>query len=446
MRKMIHQQLPLVQRIIEHEHAREIEAISAILDNEPGIMKLVHRDLVKGGVNASKGREGMTAEQVIRSLIVKQMNGFSYGELAFHLADSSTYRTFCRIGICDKSPSKSTLQKNIKALLPKTLEAVNRLLVVRAYRDGIERGRKVRVDSTVVETNIHEPSDSRLLFDSVRVLSRLMEKAHTCCGIPATPDHCRRAKRRMCAILNARKSEERFHFYADLIRVTRMTVQDAQLASVSLSACHDILASAFAEELKTVIDLALRVISQTERRVLRNEKVPAAEKVASIFEPHTDIIIKDGRETQFGHKVSLATGTSGIVTDLVVTKGNPTDSTLAVLMMQRQKDLYGRPPRQSAFDGGFSSKDNLADIKELGVKDVSFSKHRNISITDMVKSTWVYKRLRDFRAGIEGIISFLKRCFGMSRCLWHGLKSFESYAWASVISANVLIMARHMLR
>jgi len=114
-------------------------------------------------------------------------------------------------------------------------------------------------------------------------------------------------------------------------------------------------------------------------------------------------------------------------------------------MVQRQEKIFDCVPLKAAFDGGFASKANLSQIKELGVRDVAFRKKRGLDISEMAKSTWVYKRLCDFRAGIEGMISFLKRCFGLRRCNWQGYESFKSYAWSSVISANLLLMARHML-
>ena len=121
------------------------------------------------------------------------------------------------------------------------------------------------------------------------------------------------------------------------------------------------------------------------------------------------------------------------------------DATLAEKMIVRQETIYGRFPRQAAFDGGFASKPNLASIKPLGVKDVAFSKKRGLEITEMVKSTYVYKKLRNFRAGIEGMISYLKRSFGLRRCNWRGLESFKAYAWSAVVTANLLLLARHLL-
>jgi IS5 family transposase len=204
-------------------------------------------------------------------------------------------------------------------------------------------------------------------------------------------------------------------------------------------------ANALAAELEHYLPLVELVISQTERRVIAGEKVPASEKIVSIFEDHADVIVKDRRETYYGHKVFLTTGKSGLFLDCVIASGNPADSSQAIAMIERQEKLYEQPPRQAAFDGGFASKDNLITIKSIGVDDVAFSKKRGLQVLDMAKSSWVYRRLRDFRAGIEGMISFLKRCFGLDRCTWRSLESFRSYVWGSIVSANLLLMTRHAM-
>ncbi len=254
-----------------------------------------------------------------------------------------------------------------------------------------------------------------------------------------------RAKKRALGILNARNKKQRTKLYRDLLKVTRKTCNDGErvLSALGCGPTSDPLwAMAIEAQLRHYLVLARKVIGQTERRVLAGESVPPQDKIVSIFEPHTDIIIKDRRETLFGHKVTIAGGVSGLLTDLVIERGNPADVTLAERMITRQQEIFGRPPRQAAFDGGFASKANLAAIKELGVKDVAFAKRRGLAITQMAKSTWVYKKLRDFRAGIEGMISFLKRCFAMGRCTWRGFASFKAYAWASVLTANFLLVAR----
>jgi IS5 family transposase len=427
--------------------------MSTVLDALPEAAELVGGDLAHRGdklIDTSKGREGMTAEQVLRAFVVKQMNGYSYEELAFHLADSSTYRSFCRFGIAEKPPTKSRLQKNIKRVQAETWAAINRKLVLYAAVNGVETCRKVRIDSTVVESNIHAPTDSSLLRDCVRVLVRLQGEAREDFGLMFN-DHGRRAKRRALAILNARSNEQRLPLYRDLLHVTDKTVKSAERIAQELDHVEPIdivellRAGALARDLRRYITLAKRVVSQTQRRVLRGESVPAAEKLVSIFEPHADIIVKDRRETLYGHKIYLTAGASGLVTDVVIEAGNPGDVTLAVKMIERQRELYGRVPRQASFDGGFTSRSNLSTIKGLGVEDVAFSKGRGLSVSEMVKSTWVYRRLRDFRAGVEGIISFLKRVFGLDCCTWSGFGSFKSYVCGSVLACNLLLVARHLL-
>ena len=451
MRKSIRQQLSIVEPSVSHPHARELRKMSEILDSLPEIAGLVHADLICGLNDPESGREGlMSAEQVFKAMHVKQMNGFSYEDLAFHLEDSRTYRSFCGFGIGDEIPSASTLQRDIKRVTPETLEAVNMILLQAAADKGIEKGRKVRVDCTVVESNIHRPTDSSQLKDSVRVLARLTGRAVEVFDLDIYfVNHHRRAKRRALAILNAKNDKQRKKPYKNLLQATGWTVGYAKAAVQALYSVFGIgvkeAAESAAKELCQYISLAEKVMNQTERRVLQGETVPAEEKVVSIFEPHTDIIVKDRRDTYYGHKIVLTGGVSGLFTDLVVLDGNPADSTLPVDMISRQKKIYGRVPLKAAYDGGFASNTNLEDIKGMGVRDATFRRKRGLKISDMAKSTWVYKRMCDFRAGIEGMISFLKRCFGLRRCTWSGFESFKAYAWSSVITANLLLMARRML-
>ena len=453
MRLIMQQSPELPPQYIDHEHAREHEEIGRILDEKPEITKLVFDDLTRG-VRPDVGRAGLDADFVLRALIIKQMNGFSYEELAFHLADSSTYRAFCRLPAFGGAPAGSTLQDNIRLLQANTLEAINRELLGIAADADIEKGRKVRADCTVIDTNIHRPDDAHQLWDSVRVLTRLMKQAVEEFGdridVPFS-DHTQRAKRRFKGILNAKKKTKRVSLYKDLLKVCRKTIGYANRVVVALLPLCAVgspeakSAIKFELEISDFIALAERVIDQTERRVLHGEKVPAGEKVLSIFEPHSDIIIKKDREIEYGHKICLTTGASSLILDCRILEGNPADTDLAVPMIKRQVEIYGRPPRQCVFDGGFASKANLEDIKELEVKDVAFSKKRGLEISDMAKSTWVYKRLTRFRAGVEAGISFLKRCFGLRRCPWRRWGGFGSYVWGSIVSANLLILARHRM-
>jgi IS5 family transposase len=401
-------------------------------------------DLVRGVKNPENGARGMSGDQVLRVLILKQMKGYSYEELHFHLMDSATYRTFCRFGVMEEVPGRSTVAENVKKVRAETLEQVNRQLLGHAKAAGVEKGRKVRIDATVVETNIHHPTDSSLLYDGVALIARFLGEAKELCGYATWSDHSRRAKRRMLAVQNAGTKTKRLDAYRDLLKVARKTLGYGEGALEALASAGEAGAPLRAKLDQAVLWLRV-VIDQTERRVLRGETVPVEEKVVSFFEPHTDIIVKDRRDTYYGHKLTLTGGASGLILDAVVESGNPADSTRAVPMLERQREIYGRVPRQASFDGGYASKANLERAKTLGVKDVCFAKKRGLKITDMVKSTWVYRRLRNFRAGVEGMISYLKRAFSLDRCTWKGHLSFGSYVWASVLSANLLTLARHLL-
>jgi IS5 family transposase len=459
MRQARRIQLPLTEPWLDLERAQELEAISRLLDQHPTVNDLVLQDLrtPAGAGRRPVGAGGLSAEQVLRALLLKQMGSYSYRELAFHLADSRSYRTFCRIGVGEAAPSKSALAANLKTLRVETLEAINRVMVRAALEAGVEDGRRARVDCTVVESNIHEPTDSGLLWDGVRKLTTLMSQARELLGVTLVnfSSHRRRAKRRHKEISTAKSNEQRQDGYRDLIRVTEQVQGDArrvlevlqeQLKSRDFDPLKALALKGIAQELEHFLPLTRQVIEQTRRRVLEGETVPAGEKIVSIFEEHTDIIRKDRRETLYGHKICLTAGASSMILDCKVLEGNPADSTLAETMVDRQREIFARFPRQVTFDGCFASKPNLRAIKaKQGVEDVVFSKGRGLAISDMARSSWVYRRLWRFRAGVEGLISFLKRIFGLDRCTWRSWPSFQSYVWGSILACNLLVMARHLL-
>lgn len=443
MRQFQEVQLSLTPTWGPHQHTRELQMAARILDACPGTGELVQADLLAGRA-PDTGRPGLNGDQVLRIALLKQIHGLSYRELEFHLQDSAAFRAFVGLGFEDR-PSHQCLQANVKRIRPETWEAIHRVLIGFAQQEGIERGRTIRGDTTVVDAAIHEPSDSSLLWDCVRVASRLMHRIAKC--QPAMralfSDHTRRARRRAYVIKFHRRRQDMVAQYRDLIRVGRAVRDDA--ARVVEAAAGAIAFEALVTELRVLLPRMNRVLDQAERRVLHGEKVPSAEKLVSIFEPHTDIIVKDNRETRYGHKVCLTAGRSSLVLDCVIDEGNPTDSTLLERTLERHIGLFGAAPRQAAFDGGFASKENVATAKALGVEDIAFNRKSGLEITEMVRSAWVFRRLRDFRSGIEGCISTLKRAFQMGRCNWRGLPSFRAYVWSCVTSFNLIVLARHLL-
>ena len=433
----------------DHPQARELEAISRLLDSKPNIYEFVLQDLSWGYQSDSPaGARGMTAEQVVRAAIVKILFGFTYEELAFHMVDSMSIRRFCGIGVADKGFKKSALNSNIKSISDETWQLINNEILAYAGEEKIEKGRQVRIDCTVVESNIHKPSDSVLLWDAVRAITRLLERAQHETGKQGLlfHDHRRVAKKRMLAIQYARDAKARKPLYKDLVKKTRQCLSYAESAVKALeqSVGHS-SRTALAIELQCLVRLTEQVIRQTERRVFQGQQVPSSEKIVSLFEPHTDIIVKDRRDTYYGHKVCLTGGKSNLILDCLIVEGNPADTTLTETMLDRQYQIYNRYPLKAALDGGFASQDNLAKAKEKKIKDVCFAKKRGLSELDMCRSHYVYKQLRRFRAGIEAGISWLKRSFGFNRCTWKGLPSFKSYVWATIVSANLLTVARKQL-
>jgi IS5 family transposase len=424
-----------------HEIGRELRAMSQWLDGHRPLLGAVAGDLRRDGLKQT-GRHGLPAEAVLRCGLLKQYRQLSYEELAFHLQDSASFRAFARlpVGWC---PKKSVLQKTISAVRAETWEQINRVLLTGAKEERIESGTMIRLDSTASAALLHEPSDSSLLWDAVRVMVRLLQQADELStgAAPAWRNHRRLAKRRALAIKYSRSPVERVKLYRELIAVTRTTLGQLRAAAAQVPT-SDLAAEAWQAQVRHYQPLIERIIAQSERRVLRGETVPAQEKLVSLFETHADIILKGSREPCYGHKLNLTSGRSGLILDLVVETGNPADSERFLPMLDRHIALYGGAPCQTAADGAYATRDNLDQAKARGVADVAFHKKRGLAVEDMVKSHWVYRKLRNFRAGIEAGISCLKRAYGLARSTWRGLEHFKAYVWSSVVAYNLILLAR----
>jgi IS5 family transposase len=431
------------------------QKISDILDANPRIAQWVWRDLNQtknGKPKRPGGARGMTAEQVLRFALVKMRLELSYRALADRVDDSIVLREFCRMPY-EKVPVFTTLQENIKRLQPDTLREINAAVIRYAVEMNVEDGRRIRIDSTAVESNIHHPADSAQLWDCVRVLTRILRRVETeferLRG--RFGDHTRVAKRLRYKLSNTRGQHNRRPLYKSLIETAKKTATYAQLAIAELAPDRfetfdeRLVAGELRNELEQFTPLAQRVIEQSTRRVLNGEPVPPDEKVLSIFEPHTDIIVKGQRENVYGHKIFLAAGKSNLILDCAVEKGNPSDSGQFGPALERCLQQFANAPSDVAADGGFASKHNAALASEIGVKNVAFSVLKGNTLAELVQSARVYKQLRKWRAGIEGIISAAKRAFGLDRCTWRGYASFQAYVHLAVLAFNLQTLARHLL-
>lgn len=435
-------QKSIFENYSEHEFGSRLKRLSNTLDQYPELLALVAGDLIDNA-SAKVGRTGLNAESVFRCLLLKQQLRVSYEQLAFHLSDSMTYRTFARLPV-HAMPSRSGLQSAIRRITPETLEKAHQVLVKSLTEQDIVSLDKLRIDSTVVASNIASPSDSQLLNDGVRVLSRILAKSKQVTGVKVRfVDQRKTAKSLAFRIFNA-KNAEKAALYPDLLRVTRTVLRqvDRGLQSVTGDACHSPKKKAWLDEVAHYRNLILKVVAQTQRRVIAKESVPSSEKIVSLFEPHTDIIVKGFRDVQYGHKVNLSSDSSGFITYLSIEKGNPADADLFIPVLNAHQATLGELPKSVVADGGYASKANVIEGRELGVKRVVFHKPVGISLTAMGVKSKTFKQLRNFRAGVEGNISELKRAFGATKVTWKGLDGFKAYAWSSVLAYNLMRLVR----
>ena len=451
MRQKRNPQRSIFEVLGKNPGPKELEQMTIILDANPEILDCAFADLTKDR-RTDTGRDGMTAEQVLRAAILKQYRELTYDDLEYYLADSISFRSFVNLKM-GQYPGKSALQANIKSLSEETWFVIHQFILTYANKAKVENGRKVRIDATNVETDIHTPSDSTLLWDGVRIITRRLIQGK---GLSPKPfysfsDHRRVVKKRLFKIQNTKKQKVREAAYRDMLTYVSKVCVYAERAAQELadyvgSEIQDTFRGrALADWLERAVNLLKRVADQTERRVFRGEKVPASEKVVSFFEEHSDILVKGNRKTQYGHKVFLTGGQSNLILDCLIERGNPADADRFQQILNRHQKQYGRMPRQTTSDGGFASKGNLAYAKEHHVKDVTFSKKRGLSVLEMAKSNWVYRKLKNFRAGIEANISTLKRAYGMDRCNWTGWEGFKQYVWSSIVAYNLHVLARLQL-
>jgi IS5 family transposase len=434
---------------------QEWNMIASILEANSSVTERVWEDLrtrPDGGQKRPVGAKGMTAEQVLRFAVVMMKEQLTYRDLHDRVADSISLRAFCLAGP-GAVPAFTTLQENIKRIRPETWEAINKIILGYACARGIEDGSRVRIDTTGIETDIHHPTDSHQLWDSVRVLTRILQRVET--QIERLRgyfhDHRRVAKKMFYRIHNTRAKELRKPLYRKLIGAAQHTLDDgcAALDELTPERCasfeEQLVAAHYAAQLEHFLPLAQAVIEQSRHRVLQGQDVPAQEKVLSIFEPHTDIIKKGQRDIVYGHKVLLTGGKSNLILDTLIEHGNPADAANFLPALDRQQQQYGRQPKQVATDAGFASKNNARQALDRGIEDVAFVAPKHKTLPELIKHTRAYKKLCNWRAGIEGIISAGKRAFGLDRCTWSGYESFKAYVHLAVLAFNLQTLARHLL-
>src|SRR5882672_8913069 len=410
-----------------------LRAISEFLDQHLTLVEHVRKDLARGLKNARTGRNGIAPSQVLRSLVLMRVKNWDYRELRERINDGFTLRSFTEFD-SHAVPKHDAFNRAFNRITPETLRDINQLVVQAAVQLGLQDGKTLRVDTTVVESNIHYPTDATLLWDAVRTITRLIEDLHEKLpdGVQGFTNRTRSARRRMQAIQRtsaAERTRQQEPKYRELIRITEQVVNNARQVvekakTAAAGAGVDLIASVAIDSLRNQISgyckLADRVIDQSRRRVLQGQKVPTEEKIYSIFEPHTDLIKrgKAQKPVEFGHKVFLAESAQGLITDYQVLDGNPSDTDHVQSSLDRHQQTFGNPPELYAADRGFFSAENVQSCEKGGVTQVSIPQRggHKTAEQDALEHSKEFKKGQRFRAGIEGRISVLFRGRGMKRC------------------------------
>jgi IS5 family transposase len=436
-----------------------LQGILAFLDDHATLVEQVRQDLVRGLKNPNTGRDGITPSQTLRSLILMRVKNWDYRELRERINDGFTLRSFTEFD-SHAVPKHDAFNRAFNRLTPATMQAINLTVVQTAVQLGLEDGKQLRVDTTVVETNIHYPTDATLLWDTVRTVTRLVDKLHEELprGVQGFTNRTRSARRRMQELERMSASQrqtQQLPKYRELLRITEQVLENARqvvkkTAKIKgMNVVGRAVIDQLCQQITTYCDLGGKVIDQTRRRVLEGEQVPADEKVYSIFEDHTQLIKRGKQRTpvEFGHKVFLAESAHGLITDYQVLHGNPADTNQVKASLDRHQQVFQHGPELYAGDRGFYSAENQEHCQHAGVSQVCIPQcgGQKTAEREALERSRAFKKGQRFRVGIEGRISVLFRGRGMKRCRAHGRERFEVLVGAAVLANNLMRIAE-MLR
>jgi IS5 family transposase len=407
----------------------------------------------------SRGRQGTPAEVVLRLLVLKHVRNWSYEVLEREVRANLVYRDFTRVGAA-RTPDAKTMGRWGVALGPEVIKQIHTRMVEIARNNGLTEGRRMRVDTTVVETNIHHPTDSSLLGDGVRVLIRTMKKITTIAGETGAKlcDRSRSTKRRVLDIARAARAKGEPHrerlarAYGQLLNSTSRVVGQAkrfakEIASGvkrSRSVLHRLALEGLRQQLETMVPLVRQVMKQTRARIFRGE-TRSEGKLLSLFEPSTEVIRKGkaGKPNEFGKMIKLQEAENQIVTDYEVYARRPNDSDLLIAAIETHQAKLGRAPYLVAADAAFYSAKNEAAAKAKGVKRVCIPNRSTKSAERRreQKKRW-FRNGQKWRTGCEGRISVVKRRHGLNRCRYKGDAGMRRWVGLGVIADNLVSIGR----
>jgi len=428
------------------EYRREYKGIGEILDKCPEILDMAHRDLEQLSKTTSRrGRNAeFTSENLLRAILVMQREGFDYREASVRIAESETLQNFCRLRR-KRTIDFTLLNKAFGALRPETWEMMNHVLGLSALSEEAISIEHLRTDTTVTECNIHWPTDSSLLWDTYRVIAREMSRGREFDPLSCPwRFHVQKIKNMdfFVARYSSSTSKKRLRRVRQTLKTLIVRVEEVLekatlfIAWAKRSTCLDLMAVGAALEAR--LPVMRQVANVARRRAFDGEKVPNSDKVFSIFETHTELIMRGrrGRPVEFGHKVLLTQSKEKFITDYVVLEESRGDEELLPLVLDRHEEKYGRRPESVAADKGFCPDADTHEELEERVDYLGMPR-RTRDFGDAMMAVW-----QQWRAGIEGTISCLKRAFRLARCCFRGFNNFASAVGSAVFCHNLRILAK----
>jgi IS5 family transposase len=422
----------------------ELALIDAVLEEHPEFYDLVAEEMVSANKNNDWGRgDTPTVEQVVRAAIFKELKQLSYRELEYAQYDSRICPVFIKLETREPF-SFEVFYKYISrisaASLTELMVAINKV----ALEEGLEDATRIRVDTTVVESDIHYPTNNSLVWDCIKESQRLLSKLQAVENELQVRDYTAAAKRHYYQINVTKSAEKRRPIFEKQLKILKRSIEQTARVLKKLTkekASKNRKTHKLRERLEQLLPMMEKVYAMTKRRELDGEAVPNDEKIFSIYEEHTDIIVKGQREVEFGHKVNLSTGKSGLILGCEILKGNPADSTLYQPAIEDLKTNYEVAIRDVATDGGFASLKNLEFAQQEGIVNIVFNKLVG-SLRNITTSRSMETRLKKWRSGIEAVISNLKRGFDLFRSEWKSRERFDAKVLWSVIAYNIRTMTR----
>jgi IS5 family transposase len=423
----------------------ELGLIDTILTGHPELIKMLAGDIAAGQKESDFGRQDTpSVEQIVRAAIYKEIKNLDYRALEYAQEDSRICEHFVKINP-NRPYSFQAYQKYISRISAERLEkfmiALNRI----AIEEGLEEVKEFRQDSTVIETNIHYPTNNSLVWDCIKESERLLEHLREEVIGFSYEEYKVKAKKTYFRINMEKDGEKRVKLFKKQLKLFIGSIN--QLSNIVKKKSEygvTIRAAAFLSELEKLYPIMEKVYRMTERHEILKEKVPVEEKIVSIYEQHTDIIVKGKREVRFGHKVQLGGGRSNLILTCEIVRGNPKDSELYRGTIKEVKKDYKITPQSVVTDGGYASKENLEYANKAGIANIVFNKIVG-NIKNIAKSKAVERRLKKWRSGIEAVISNLKRGFKIGRCLWKGWEHYRQKVFWSVIGYNIRVMTASLL-